>query len=113
MENLFLNLLRPTHGGTGFFIKDNVDYKTRKDLQINSPGHYESKFIEINFPRRKNLIVGSRHPSSDISIQDFANIHLDPTLQKISAENKQCVLMRPLVFLHLMSWNLLDYTLKQ
>ena len=42
-----------THGGTGFFIKDNVDYITRKDLQINSPGNYESIFIEIQFPKKR------------------------------------------------------------
>ena len=73
-----------THGGTGFYIKD-VDYVTRKDLQINSPGDFESTFIEIHFPNKKNLIVGSiyRHPSSEISIQDFTNRHLDPVLQKI------------------------------
>ena len=45
------------YGGTGFYIKDNLDYILRKDLQINSPTHYESMFIEIIFPNRKNLIV--------------------------------------------------------
>ena len=52
-------------------------------------------FIEIIFPNKKNLIVGCiyRHPTSSISIQDFSNIHLDPILQKISLEKKQCVLM--------------------
>ena len=84
-----------THGGTGFYIKDNVDYTERKDLQLNSPGNHESFFIEIQFPKKKNLIVGCiyRHPSSPISVKDFANIHLSPTLEKISSENKQCVLM--------------------
>ena len=36
-----------THGGTGCYIKDNLDYNTRKDLQINSPGDFESSFIEL------------------------------------------------------------------
>ena len=44
-------------GGTGFFIKDDLDHNERKDLQINSPTNYESNFIEIIFPNRKNLIV--------------------------------------------------------
>ena len=84
-----------THGGTGFYIKDNINYIIRKDLQINSPGDFESIFIEIQIPNKKNLIVGCvyRHPSSKISIHNFTNLHLDPVLQKISAENKQCVLM--------------------
>ncbi len=82
-------------GGTGFYIKDNLDYIIRKDLQINSPTHYESMFIEIIFPNRKNLIIGCiyRHPSSSISIEDFMNVYLDPIMQKISLEKKQCVLM--------------------
>ena len=82
-------------GGTGFYLKDNLDYILRKDLQFNSPGNFESMFIEIQFPQKKNLIVGCiyRHPSSSISISNFSNIYLEPILQKISSENKQCVLM--------------------
>ena len=34
-----------------------------------------------------------RHPGSDIPIQEFTNYHLDPILEKIGSENKQCVLM--------------------
>ena len=64
-------------------------------MQINSPGNFESTFIEIHFAKKRNLIVGCiyRHPGSDISIEDFTNIHLSPILRKISIENKQCVLM--------------------
>ena len=82
-------------GGTGFYIKDNLDHTSRSDLQINSPSHYESIFIEIEFHNKKNLIFGCfyRHPSSNISIEEFTNEHLDPVLQKISMENKQCVIM--------------------
>ena len=43
------------YGGTGFDIKDNLDYILRKDLQINSPTHYESMFIEIIFPNRNKI----------------------------------------------------------
>ena len=84
-----------THGGTGFYLKDNIDYITRDDLQINSPSDFESMFIEIQFPKKNNLIVGCvyRHPTSKISVQDFTNLHLDPILQKINMERKQCVFM--------------------
>ena len=59
---------------------------------MNSPGG-ESTFIEIQFPRKRNLIVGCiyRHPNSDISIREFTDFN--PILQKIPTENKQCVLM--------------------
>ena len=52
-------------------------------------------FIEIQFPKKKNLIIGCvyRHPTSNISVQDFTNLHLDTILQNISLENKQCALM--------------------
>ena len=57
-----------SHGGTGFYIKDNIDYVIREDLQINSPSDFESMFIEIQFPKKKNLIIGCvcRHPTSNI-----------------------------------------------
>ena len=72
-----------------------MDYVTRRDLLINSPGDFESFFIEIHFPKKRNLIVGCiyRHPSSDISIREFTDCHLDPILQKNDTENKQCILM--------------------
>ena len=84
-----------THGGTGFYIKDNVDYTQRKDLHISSPGDFETMFLEMQFPKKRNLIVGCiyRHPSSAISVHEFTFSHLDPILEKINGENKQCVLM--------------------
>ena len=36
-----------TCGGTGFYIKDNLDHILRSDLQINSPADHESIFLEI------------------------------------------------------------------
>ena len=47
-----------SHGGTGFYLKNNINYTERTDLALNSSGNFESIFIEINFPERKNLIVG-------------------------------------------------------
>ena len=84
-----------TCGGTGFYIKNNLDFYKRNDLQLNSPSNYESTFVEIIFPNRKNLIIGCiyRHPSSKISTNDFSSEHLEPILQKISKEKKECVLM--------------------
>ena len=45
-----------THGGTGFYIKYNIDYVIREDLQINSSSDFESMFIEIQFPKKKEEI---------------------------------------------------------
>ena len=81
-------------GGTGFYIKSDLDYIVRNDLNINSPGNYEAMFVEIILTDRKNLIVGClyRHPSG-ISTRDFTNDHLEPILEKISREKKDCSLM--------------------
>ena len=49
-------LYEPTEssrGGTGFYLKNNINYKERTDLALNSSGNFESAFIEISFPERK------------------------------------------------------------
>ena len=83
-----------THGGTGFYIK-NTGYVERPDLKFVSPSDHESMFIEIIFPNGKNLIVGCiyRHPSSKISVTDFAEKYIDPVLDKAGLENKDCTMM--------------------
>ena len=51
-------------------------------------------FIEIILPNRKNLIVGCvyRH-GSGIPIRDFTSTYLEPTMEKIVNEKKECMLM--------------------
>ena len=84
-----------SHGGTGFFISESINYKKRDDLKFNSCGDFESTFIEIILPSKKNLIIGCiyRHPSSPISIKDFNTTFIEPLLNKISTEGKLCSLM--------------------
>ena len=59
-----------SHGGTGFYIKDSLVYVKRDDLKFNSPSNYESTFIEVILPDRKNMILGCIycHPTSTILI---------------------------------------------
>ena len=56
-----------SHGGTGFYIKNSIVFNKRDDLKFYSPGDFESTFIEIIFPNKKNMIIGCiyRHPSSN------------------------------------------------
>ena len=84
-----------SHGGTGFYISNKTNYKKRDDLILYSPGDFESTFIEIIIPNKKNMIIGClyRHPSSKISITDFSNSFIDPLLNKISSEGKLFSLM--------------------
>ena len=86
-----------THGGTGLYVHKSLAYKNRNDSKLvpPHPGVFESTFIEIILPGRKNLIVGCiyRHPSSNYTVNQFNNDHIEPLLQKISTENKICSLM--------------------
>ena len=45
----------PTHGGTGFYVKNTANFKRRVDLEIIPPGptYFESTFIEIIIPNSK------------------------------------------------------------
>ena len=81
-----------SHGGTGFYVKDSLVYVKKDDLKFNSPSNYESTFLEVILPDRKNMILGCIycHPTSTISIQQFINESIEPLLDKISAENKFC-----------------------
>ena len=68
-------VFRPTetsHGGAGFYLKDYINYVERTDLDFSSVGDFETSFIEIKFPKKKNLVIGCiyRHPTSIIPIQD-------------------------------------------
>ena len=84
-----------THGGTGFYIKNSIVFNKRDDLKFYSPGDFESTFIEIILPNKKNMIIGFiyRHPSSNISIQKFIKELFQPVLDKIPSEEKTCALM--------------------
>ena len=84
-----------SHGGVGFYIRDDHDYLVRHDLKLNMSTHVEAIFVEIILKDRKNLVVGCvyRHPSSDIPLPDFTEKYLEPILHKISQEKKECVLM--------------------
>ena len=82
-----------SHGGAGFFVSNNLNFKLRSDLEIKKPQLCESIFIEVNFNKQKNIIFGCiyRHPST--SITDFNENFLTPLLQKLSLEKISCCLM--------------------
>ena len=96
-HEFIFNPIETSHGGTGFYLSKSLIYNKRNDLTLITPGpgNFESIFLEIILPGRKNLIVGCiyRHPTSKISIDQFTNEHLEPVLQRIANENKTCALM--------------------
>ena len=84
-----------THGGAGFYINNNLDFKERKDLNLNSTGNFETIFIELIIPNRKNVVAGCiyHHPSSIIPTTQFTTEYLDPILNIIAHENKTSVIV--------------------
>ena len=49
--------------------------------------------LKSSFRKKKNLIVSCVYKHPSICIQNFSELHLNPVLQKVTFENKQCVLM--------------------
>ena len=84
-----------SHGGTGFYVEEYLQIKVRDDLKFNSPGNFESTFIELMFPNTKNVIIGCiyRHPSSLIYLNHFTSDYMEPLLDKISSEGEMCSLV--------------------
>ena len=77
-------------GGTLFYIKQGINYKLRKDLQIYKSKELESTFVKVFEPGmlKNNMIIGCIycHPSMELS--EFKNHFLSVLLEKISKEKK-------------------------
>ena len=80
-------------GRVGLFISKKHDFKPRPDLKIYKTKELESIFIEIPNKKGKNLVVGCiyRHPC--MSITEFNENYLETTLEKLSLENKNIILL--------------------
>ena len=87
------NATDSSHGGTGFFISNNLTFKERPDLLINDSGRLESTFIELVFPNKKNVLCGCIYKHPSLKAGDFSDKHLTPMLDKLSKEDKLCFLM--------------------
>lgn len=78
-------------GGVGLYINNHLHYSERNDLS-NTSDNYESIWIEVGDTHGKNIIcsVFYRHPNSSLAtfLDDFYK-----TIDKISKENKPCVIM--------------------
>ena len=79
-------------GGVGFYIRSDCELHSRDNLSI-STADFECLWIEIHSKSHRNITLCSviyRHPNSNL--ENFTNF---PTkaMDKISKENKICVLM--------------------
>ena len=78
-------------GGVGFYIKNNFNYVIRSEFTL-SDSDYEALWIEIQLVGQSNIIcaVMYRHPNGNLD--NFMN-YVNPTIEKIHHENKQCLIM--------------------
>ena len=58
-------------GVTLLYISEELNYKTRKDLQMYKAKELESTFVEIINKKRKNLIVGCIYKHPTLNNRDF------------------------------------------
>ena len=84
-----------SNGRTLLYIKQGINYKLQKDLQIYKSKKLESTFVEVLEPgmSKNNMMIGCiyHHPSMELS--EFNNHFLSVLLEKISKENKMVVLL--------------------
>ena len=80
-----------TKGGTMILINKIHDFYQRDDLNIQTK-EIESVWIEINKPKKKNIVIGClyRHPHFN-NLDDFF-LYINSTLTKLSKEKKDIYL---------------------
>ena len=67
-------------GGTLLYIFEELNYKTRKDLQVYKAKELESTFIEIINKKRKDLTGGCIYKHPTLSNKDFIDSYMLPLL---------------------------------
>ena len=74
------------------YLKEEINYKIRKDLSIYDGGIMESLFIEVVNEKDKNIIVGVIYRAPDSNTKRFLESTTQIT-EKINLENKKCYLL--------------------
>ena len=59
-------------------------HQPRNDLNIYKSGHLESIFVEVDLPKKSNIIIGCIYQNPSITFKDH---YLTPLLEKILKEN--------------------------
>ena len=75
-------------GGTMLYIKDGINYKPRKDLEIYESKVLESTFIEIINAGDSNNLIGVIYRHPHMNTDAFINDKLNGLMHKLSLENK-------------------------
>jgi hypothetical protein len=83
----FISLQRQniTRGGVGIYIKNDINFIHRTDLEINREGEFESIFIQTQSPNKKNAIIGEIYRVPGTNETDSINAY-DNILAKLNNE---------------------------
>lgn len=82
-------------GGTAIYIKNDISYTVRNDLQTTfyKSGLLESSFIEIMTPSNSNTIIGCIYKHPKLPKAEFSKQFCRSLLDKINHERKQAILL--------------------
>ena len=78
-------------GGVGFYVSQNLNCELLKDFSIMSET-FESIFIEIKAPNKRNIIVGEIYRPPNANAIDFGE-HVHGLLSNRYFDNKTCFIM--------------------
>ena len=86
------NRSKGSHGGVGVYIKDNVPYIRRNDIEAEN---LECIWLEILLPKTKGLLIGIfyRPPYGSKYLRNDFDDELDNLLQSVITEAKECMIM--------------------
>ena len=91
--NFIHNHRRDQHGGgVGLYLKQNLNFKIRKDLRFDNSDSSDSLFVEIIVPKGKNIIIGVIYRPPNGNLQSFVH-SFNEVIDKVGRENKLCYLM--------------------
>lgn len=76
--------------GSAIYINSSILYDRRNNLETNRL-EFQSVFIELKIPNKKNLVIGSSYRSPSFSVTDYLE-YLELTLYQINLEQKPCIL---------------------
>ena len=82
-----------THGGIAIYIKDDIPFIRKTDLEVNE---LECVWLQINFPNTKTFLISVWYqpPSTSKLLPTNFNELLPNSLIKVSPENKETILTR-------------------
>ena len=80
-----------TCGGVGMYINSHYEYDILKEFSKCHTNICESNFIELKHPSKRNIVIGTiyRHHTP---VEDFVDIFLRKSIQKLTKSKKTCIL---------------------